>query len=96
MKFWDASAIVPLLFAEGSSRRLEALVVEDSLMLVWWGSEVECVSAIARVERDGMLEQEAVMRAGNQIVFTAKIPIFNDRCEVTGYFNKRFIAQRSN
>jgi hypothetical protein len=32
-------------------------------MLVWWGSEVECVSAIARVERDGMLEQEAVMRA---------------------------------
>lgn len=55
MKFWDASAIVPLLVAEESTRRLQALAAKDSAMLVWWGSAVECISALARLERDGAL-----------------------------------------
>ena len=29
-------------------------------MLVWWGSEVECVSALARLERDGGLAPQAI------------------------------------
>ena len=60
MRFWDASAIVPLLVAEESTRRLQALAAKDSAMLVWWGSEVECVSALARLERDGALSQQAI------------------------------------
>ena len=51
MKFWDASAIVPLLVAEESTRRLQTLAAEDSAMLVWWGSTVECISALARTLR---------------------------------------------
>ncbi len=34
-------------------------------MLVWWGSEVECVSALARREREGMIDgrvTEAALR----------------------------------
>jgi len=60
MKFWDASAIVPLLAAEGSTRRLQDLVAKDPTMLVWWGSEIECVSALARLERDGGLSPRAM------------------------------------
>jgi uncharacterized protein len=52
VKFWDASAIVPLLIAEASSGGLQALAADDSEMLVWWGSKVECLSALARLERD--------------------------------------------
>jgi uncharacterized protein len=55
VKFWDASAIVPLLVAETTTKRLQALAAEDSDILVWWGSEIECVSALARLERDGAL-----------------------------------------
>jgi uncharacterized protein len=55
VKFWDASAIVPLLVAEASTRRLQAMAARNPAMLVWWGSEVECVSAVARLERDGAL-----------------------------------------
>ena len=55
MKFWDASAIVPLLVAEESTRWLQAAGTKDSAMLVWWGSAVECISALARLERDGAL-----------------------------------------
>jgi predicted nucleic acid-binding protein len=56
VKFWDASAIVPLLVTETSSRRLQSIATQDPAMLVWWGSEVECVSALARLERDAALD----------------------------------------
>lgn len=60
MKFWDASAIVPLLVAEEATRQLQAIAAQDSAMLVWWGSVVECISALARLERDGALEARAM------------------------------------
>ena len=63
MRFWDAAAIVPLLVAEPTTRRLQALAARDPDMLVWWGSEVECVSALARLERAGALEAKAVALA---------------------------------
>lgn len=63
MKFWDASAIVPLLMIEASTRQVRALVAKDPVMLVWWGTEVECASAIARLERDGALDEPGVTRA---------------------------------
>jgi len=63
VKFWDASAIVPLLVAEPSTRHLQALAAADTAMLVWWGCEVECVSALARLERDGALDEQPIVRA---------------------------------
>jgi predicted nucleic acid-binding protein len=32
-------------------------------MLVWWGTEIECTSAIARLEREGALERAGVVRS---------------------------------
>jgi len=55
VKFWDASAIVPLLVSESSSKKLLALLEEDPVMLAWWGAPIECTSAIARREREGAL-----------------------------------------
>ena len=63
MKFWDASAIVPLLVNEETTRRLQAVAAKDSAMLVWWGSAVECISALARLERDGALDPPAMTLA---------------------------------
>jgi predicted nucleic acid-binding protein len=63
VKFWDASAIVPLLVSETWSRHLQSLAANESAMLVWWGSEVECVSALARRERDGALDDQAMAKA---------------------------------
>jgi predicted nucleic acid-binding protein len=63
VRFWDASAIVPLLVAESSTRRLQTLAAEDSAILVWWGCEVECVSALARLEREGAFNDAAMTAA---------------------------------
>jgi predicted nucleic acid-binding protein len=59
VKFWDASAIVPLLVAEPMTARVQALAQCDPDMLVWWGSAVECASALARLERDAALDAKA-------------------------------------
>ena len=67
MKFWDASAIVPLLMTEASTRHVQALAAKDPAMLVWWGTEVECASAIARLEREGTLEEPAAVRAFDRL-----------------------------
>jgi hypothetical protein len=51
MKFWDASTIVPLLMTEPTTKGLQTLAEKDPGMIVWWATEVECASAIARLER---------------------------------------------
>lgn len=55
MRFWDASAIVPLLVEEPGSARAQALRDEDAQVVVWWGTPVECASALARLRREGAL-----------------------------------------
>lgn len=67
MKFWDASAIVPLLIAEVSTQRLLALAAADPAILVWWGSEVECASALARVEREGAVDAKGIVAAFSRL-----------------------------
>ncbi len=54
MKFWDPSAIIPLVLGEATSRTARRIHAEDRQMFVWWGAEIECVSAISRIERDGV------------------------------------------
>jgi uncharacterized protein len=63
VKFWDASAIVPLLIAETTTRAAQTVAAKDAAMLAWWATEVECASAIGRLERDGALDDAAVREA---------------------------------
>ena len=63
MRFWDASAIVPLLLAEPGRDALLDQLERDPMMLVWWGTPIECTSAIARREREGALSLRAASSA---------------------------------
>ena len=63
MRFWDSSAILPLLVGEATTHAMQALAAEDPSMLVWWATEVECVSAIARLERQENLATAATEAA---------------------------------
>jgi uncharacterized protein len=63
MKFWDASAIVPLLVGQPATTLLQALASHDPVVLVWWGTEVECASAIARLERDSVFARHPLRAA---------------------------------
>lgn len=57
MKFWDASAIVPLCLREPTSPRVRRVAERDGALVVWWGTPIECYSAFARLRRDGLLSR---------------------------------------
>lgn len=63
MRYWDSSAVVPLLVKGPETPRVNELVGEDAALVTWWGTQVECVSALARLERDGRLAAEGIRQA---------------------------------
>ena len=67
MKYWDASAIVPLLVGEPEHVSAQAEFERDPSIATWWGTDVECVSAIARRQREGALEADAVSAAMHRL-----------------------------
>ncbi|HEY0301794.1 MAG TPA: type II toxin-antitoxin system VapC family toxin [Rhizomicrobium sp.] len=48
MKFWDTSALVPLLVNEASTTAMTSLFFSDPSRAVWWTTPVECISALTR------------------------------------------------
>ncbi len=67
MRFWDSSAVVPLLVRQEASERMMRLFSGDGAVTVWWGTRVECDSAIVRLERDGFLSAGAVQKAFSRL-----------------------------
>ena len=52
MRFWDSSALLPLVVEEAGSARLAELMAEDPAAAIWWGTPVEWAGAIARLVRE--------------------------------------------
>jgi predicted nucleic acid-binding protein len=55
--FWDASALVPLCVAQGTSVLVRTAAITKSIA-AWWGSPVEMTSAFARLLRNGEIDQQ--------------------------------------
>lgn len=58
MKFWDASAIIPLCVDEEQTHIVRDIAKKDGALVVWWGSIVESYSAFARLRRDSSLSPD--------------------------------------
>ncbi len=56
MSFWDASALLPLILEEHGSAAALRLLRAEGPPVVWWGSLVECYSALERRSRAGQLK----------------------------------------
>jgi predicted nucleic acid-binding protein len=65
MRFWDASAILPLFLEEPESKSMRLLMQDDDDIVAWWGTTVECYSAFARLRRERLMsiEQEDQLRS---------------------------------
>jgi predicted nucleic acid-binding protein len=46
---------MPLLVAESASTHVREIHSGDPAIVTWWGTPIECVSALARLERKGAL-----------------------------------------
>jgi uncharacterized protein len=58
MKFWDASAVIPLCVDEVQTQLVRDIAKKDGGLVVWWGSIVESYSAFARLRRDRSLSSD--------------------------------------
>ena len=67
MKFWDASAIMPLLVRQEKTAAMERLLKQDPGMVVWWGTPVECLSALMRLVREGRFAVTDVLCAEQRL-----------------------------
>ncbi|MBW1691408.1 MAG: PIN domain-containing protein [Deltaproteobacteria bacterium] len=63
MKFWDSSALVPLLVKEKETRYCLKTLSDDQEMLVWCLSKVEVISALCRRLRDKAFGEEEFQKA---------------------------------
>lgn len=62
MKFWDSSAIIPLCLKEQMSETVKRLIKADEDIAVWWVARVECLSALSRRRREGVLSTDAELK----------------------------------
>lgn len=63
MKFWDSSALVPLVVEEARSAACRALWRADRTVVVWLLSRTEIVSAVQRLAREGLLDKKEASSA---------------------------------
>ena len=59
--------MVALLVEEPTSEARRHLLQEDSVIITWWGSWIECESALSRLGREGHLERAGLESARAQL-----------------------------
>lgn len=57
MRYWDASALVPLVIAEPASDRVREWLAEDRHIITWVWTRTEIASAVERRSREGSLSR---------------------------------------
>ncbi|HUG37707.1 MAG TPA: type II toxin-antitoxin system VapC family toxin [Candidatus Limnocylindrales bacterium] len=67
MRFWDSSAIVPLLVEQRASARAAAWLSEDGAVVLWTLSPVEVVSALRRLVREDAIPEDVARRAETRL-----------------------------
>ena len=57
MRYWDASALVPLVVAEPASSLVRKWLAEDDRVVTWVWTHTEIINAIERRTREGSLSR---------------------------------------
>lgn len=72
MRFWDSSAVVPLLVMQPGSKETDAWLGEDPVVVLWTLTPVEVTSAVRRLHREGALAERAARDAEARIDVLAR------------------------
>lgn len=68
MRFWDSSALIPLVLAEPGTRSVERWLREDPGVVVWTLTRVELLSALARRRREEPQAMRRLLAARREIL----------------------------
>lgn len=67
MRFWDSSAVIPLLIEQPSSAAAKTILDADPDIVAWWSTPIECASAIARIRREGVISDDEELWLGRRL-----------------------------
>ena len=67
VSYWDTSALVPVLVQEADTALREKELSSIAGLVTWWGSRLECLSALCRREREGYLDANAFLKARRRL-----------------------------
>jgi uncharacterized protein len=67
LKFWDSSALVPLIIEERHSKACRQILRTDSTQMVFYFTRTEILSAIWRRHREGLLDAAEVQEAETRL-----------------------------
>lgn len=67
MKYWDSSALVALVVDEPQSAERRETIRRDPVIVTWWGSRIECASALNRLELEHRFEGDGLDRSMEQL-----------------------------
>ena len=67
MRFWDSSAVVPLLCKQDATPLATRLRDEDPEIVVWMWTPVECVSALRRLVRELRITEAELWQFGRRL-----------------------------
>ncbi len=67
MKFWDSSAMVPLIVDEEETDYCLKTLSDDQEMLIWCLSKVEVISALCRLVREKSLSVDEFQKAKKRL-----------------------------
>ena len=71
MRFWDSSAIAPLLLQEKESAQRQSELEQDPVLVVWWGTAVELESVLTRRRYEGTLDEVNEAKARKKLAMLA-------------------------
>ena len=67
MKFWDSSAMVPLILDEEETDYCLKTLSDDQEMLIWYLSKVEVISALCRLVREKSLSENEFQKSKKRL-----------------------------
>jgi uncharacterized protein len=67
MRFWDSTALVPLIVAQPTSATVDQWFAADAAIAVWTLTSVELASAVARLLRERSMDDSAAHKAEGRI-----------------------------
>lgn len=78
MRFWDSSAVVPLLVGQAASAHVDQWITDDPQIALWRLTPVEVTSAVWRLVRDGALDEPTARQAeerANELVAASHLVV---------------------
>ena len=67
MRYWDSSALVSLIVRESDTEQRERLQRQDGGIVTWWGTLIECASALSRLQREGSLDSRSLTLGADKL-----------------------------